>query len=86
MNCIAQSKRIKSNAKWCYWCKYFEFCCDKGFPNTKLKHRQALKSIRENDFRYCKIYKFSKENFKEWKSDYLGLQEFYDEKIGRMEE
>lgn len=85
MNCIAQSKKIKPNAKWCSWCKYLAFCCEKGFPNTELKHRQVLKLIREDNFRYCKSYKFSKENFKEWKKDYLGLQKFYDEELGNME-
>lgn len=100
MNYIAQSKRIKPNAKNCNWCKYigiykeenhngeiFEYeQCELEGGGLRIPHRLVLKINRENDFRYCQHYRFSKENFKKWKDNYLNLQKFYDEELGKMEE
>ena len=80
MNWNFQRKLIKPTAKHCNWCKHLYKChkttfgieiekCD--FDNTpmqtKTTHRQDLKIKRENDFRYCKNYRYSKTSFKAYK-------------------
>ena len=66
-----QAKMVKPTAKSCSWCKNnsiwdskLEFC---RCGTETMKHRQVLKMIREEDFRYCKNYRFSKNGFKGWK-------------------
>ena len=70
-----QAKMIKPTAKSCMWCKYsnifgsyddFILCAKQ---NTKHTHRTLLKSIKENEFRYCNSYRYSKLNFKAWKTE-----------------
>jgi len=41
--------------------------CDK--EGTKHTHRTMLKTIKEEDFRYCNSYRYSKSNFKAWKEE-----------------
>lgn len=95
MNYIAQSKRIIPNAKSCDWCKHYIYrwgliegepidygACELGaFKNVK---GYFTKKLIYKD--HCKRYRFSKENFKKWKEDYLNLQKFYDEELGRLED
>lgn len=71
MNYGFQAKLLKPTAKSCSWCKENnEWSCDVGFCKCcaeTLTHRQYLKMVKEDDFRYCKHYRFSKKEFKEWK-------------------
>lgn len=72
MNCELQSKKIKPDAKSCNWCKYFSDDFECTLPCDKagyLTHRQITKLYRENEFRYCKSYKYSKKNFNGWKKE-----------------
>lgn len=70
MNRDFQRKRIKPNAKCCDWCRYIgeDFMCRFEGNQGQLTHRLLLKLIRENDFRYCKNYRYSKVNFKIYKN------------------
>ena len=81
MNWNFQRKQIKPTAKHCTWCKHLYKCNEVIFgfevekcelENTtihlKTTHRQDLKIIREEDFRYCKNYRYSKTNFNAWKT------------------
>lgn len=101
MNCIKQSKMIKPKAKSCYWCKHMGFyteggnywgelikteeCWLENIKKISLKHRLELKMDRENDFRYCQHYRFSKENFLKWKREYNTNQSFLDNVLGTEE-
>ena len=70
MNYVIQNKKIKPNAKCCDWCKNFseDFECKlKGIKQGQLTHRLVLKLYKENEFRYCKNYRYSKVNFKRYK-------------------
>ena len=68
MNYTIQSKMIRPNAKNCTWCKNYNKCfVDNSYNGAILTHRQFLKMIREDNWRYCKHYRFSKKNFNEWK-------------------
>ena len=67
MNWNYQRKQIRPTAKCCDWCKNFS----EGFDcaeHTVLTHRMVLKMEREEEFRYCRSYKFSKTNFKRYKT------------------
>jgi len=72
MNYSFQRNQIKPTAKYCDWCKNInEDCCQCTLPSDKagkLTHRLLLKLIRENNFRYCKYYRYSKGNFKRYKN------------------
>ena len=84
MNYLKQSKMIKPTAKSCNWCKHIglytdsidgeifehEDCWLSRLGNIKLSHRLELKMIKEESFRYCQHYRFSKDNFKKWKEEY----------------
>lgn len=70
MNYNFQRNQVKPTAKCCNWCKHlsddFEctlLCNKAGY----LTHRQILKLFRENEFRYCKNYRYSKSSFKRYK-------------------
>ena len=78
-NYIAQSKRLKPKLKCCLWCKNFDDC---SFDFQDVDKRQRRKMLRENDYRYCKNYRYSKQYFKEWKGTYLENQRFYNEELG----
>lgn len=68
MNFTVQAKRIRPNAKSHIWCKNYNKCfIDNLCCGVDLSYRQYLKMIRENNLRYCKHYRFSKENFNNWK-------------------
>jgi len=73
MNYEIQVKRVKPNAKSCLWCKHKYNPCFAGesVPDTsiiKTTHRQDLKFKKpDDDYRYCKNYRYSKENFREIK-------------------
>ena len=67
MNYNFQRNKVKPNAKNCDWCKNFneDFECIKP---TLLTHRMVLKMEREEEFRYCKNYRYSKIHFKRYKT------------------
>lgn len=68
MNYKYQSKLIKPNAKCCSWCKNIDNCYTTYKNNLfELTHRQWLKVFREGGIRYCKKYRYSKEEFAKWK-------------------
>ncbi|AIY80434.1 hypothetical protein U728_755 [Clostridium botulinum 202F] len=82
MNWSFQRKQVKPTAKCCDWCKYLYKCHEIVFgedievekcvfENTqkypRMTHRLNLKLMKEQDFRYCKNYRYSKEKFKDYK-------------------
>lgn len=72
MNYEIQSKKIKPGSKSCNWCKHFNKnleCSLRSIEQGYLTHRLVLKLYKENEFRYCKNYKYSSENFKKWKKE-----------------
>lgn len=82
MNFELQSKKIKPNAKSCDWCKHLyrchetiwgevvDKCTYEDKPGTiRITHGQNLKVIKEESFRYCKSYRYSKKNFNGWKKE-----------------
>jgi hypothetical protein len=75
MNRYLQSKKERPNAKLHIWCKNFDKCFDENCCFGELTHRQHLKMLRENDIRYCKKYRFSKQSFNQWKKDYRKYKE-----------
>lgn len=93
MNCELQSKKIKPDAKSCNWCKHLYRCHEtiwgEGFEvercnyesalkPIRLTHRQELKVIKEESFRYCKSFRYSKENFNGWKKEReINLKELF---------
>lgn len=88
MNYIAQSKKLKPTAKNCLWCKNFcsenhGHCKSTDFNIWKVSHRLVLKMDREEEFRYCQHYRFSKKDFATWKHEYLENQKFYDKDLGK---
>lgn len=68
MNHFEQSKKIKPNAKNCKWCNNFDKCRENGF-RFDLDKRQ-LKKLNKEGYRYCRAYKFSKQNFRKWKEEF----------------
>lgn len=71
MNYNFQRKQVKPTAKSCDWCKNFseDFQCGLNAKKAgELSHRLILKLMKEQDFRYCKNYRYSKANFKRYKN------------------
>jgi hypothetical protein len=76
INYNIQEKLVKPTAKSCMWCKHSNIfglydnytTCDIS-EKIKVNSRMDLKFFKEEDFRYCKSYIFSKDNFKAWKNE-----------------
>jgi hypothetical protein len=73
----------RPKAKWCYWCKSYKPCMldllGESHPswicksdNMVMTTRQHKKCIREQEFRYCRNYRFSIKRFREWKKECKG--------------
>lgn len=70
MDYVYQSELYKPTGKDCWWCKSYDECYHSTNSLPKLypvPRKLELKFIREGHFRYCRYYKYSKENFIRWK-------------------